>query len=153
MLQTALLGIFLLMHISAGAASLDIDALPPAHCESEPASDGYYDKKSGECVLGFSKELGSLVVSVNGKLVPLTIKSSKTTKHIKNPKIPSIGTHAITQLTSLNAAIQVVLDITIVDSSCTTETESCCGDDYIGTIQIRQGKSRITKKVRHYSGG
>jgi hypothetical protein len=146
--------ICLLAHMDAIADPLRLDALAPTYCDSEDVDDVYRDAKTGACLLGYSKELESAVVSINGKIVRLNVTRHKITRPGKNPRILSLGTREITgYVSSTRPSLKVSLDVAVVDSSCTLENESCCGDDYLGRLEVSDGRRRMVKSVRSSSGG
>jgi hypothetical protein len=149
---------------AALADALQVDDLPPETCSGE-YNDLVYrtskDPSEERCVLHFiqpetydgdaaEKEAE---VSVSGSIIKLSRVGYSMTSGHRSSRKPTLGDKYTYAFVSGDKSIKAVLTTRVVDSSCEVDTDSCCGDNYQGTLVIQRNGKKTVVPVSYYRGG
>ena len=95
----------------------------------------------GTCYLGYPKEKSDVaVVKINGKIVEVTVTESTKGK-------------ATEEFRSKDGKIIIELTIIGNDSTCSPDSESCCGEYTYATITAIYDNKKSTVNAAKYEGG
>lgn len=146
--------IFMLMLGETSAQTLEVSDLPERFCTSDSGS-GFVFRKGRkietQCVLGFS-ERANFVISLNGKLVDLSLLDRRRTPGNRSRKYPSLGERVHEIYRSEDQTIEAVIDSQVARSTCEANDEKCCGNDYEGTLVVEYNKQRINIPIVYADG-
>jgi len=94
-----------------------------------------------------------VTVGVNGEAHSMRqLKHSRKSGYQSHQR-PSLGQTEFYQFQSDDQRYTVRIRARVVDTSCTINTESCCGDHYQGSAELISKEGRHTVKVKYYRGG
>lgn len=140
---------------------LSIGNLPSSSCQEENYSVLRRGKNSLRpmCVMKILKpynvKTGKTValVSLNGKITKILLKKHSVKTGRLSKSQPTLGMREMYLFYSKANNTSVLLDAQVTKSSCYTDTENCCGDDFKGTLIIRKDGSQMVIPVSYYLGG
>ena len=131
-----------------------VDPLPDESCYKNDIKYGIaWAKKTGKCLIAYSQEGKSPIISLNGDIVTLTQTYQNTIEGKRSKRYPSLGLRQISQFVSHDNRTTATVNVSVISSSCAVDNESCCGDDYEGYLEIRRNNKKLRIPVTSYEGG
>ncbi len=156
----------LVAHGPSFAQTLVVDKLPSEYCSGDTQNgvlraSGYTDTADTEsaCILEFAADKqgtayeSEAVVSVNGKLVKIFRTQYVEARGSHQDSTPTLGERRWYVFYSTDKKTKVSLFSRVIDSSCSVNTDSCCGDSYKGTLTIERKGKRVIEAISYYRGG
>lgn len=92
-------------------------------------------------------------VVINNKVVSIHRKDFRSTNGNTDKKYPSVGVTQYFEFISDDKKLSVVLSSRVVTSSCDVDAESCCGDNYVGTLTFFKNGVEKSYRIAYYRGG
>jgi hypothetical protein len=147
------------------AHPLPISDLPNEHCGEDWNSlimRAGSSPNNPKCVLEFvepeshsdsSAEEAKAIISLNGQLITIIRTQYNYISGHKNKNKPTLGNSYTYSFLSQDKLTKVILKSHVVQTSCSIDTESCCGDDYEGTLLIEKNGQKTDIAITYYRGG